>query len=85
MAEKELAAFVGAVSALFGSEQSRQAADDWLEELALLDWPTGKAMRDFHQVTIAAAARLARRVRGLGSDGNPRDESLKRTLRNRCR
>lgn len=62
VAEKELAAFVAAVSELFGSEQSLQAAEDWMEELGRLDWPTGETIPDFRQVTIAAAARLARRV-----------------------
>lgn len=62
MAEKELAAFVAAVSELFGSEQSLQAAEDWMEELELLDWPTGETIPDFRKVTIAAAARLSQRL-----------------------
>lgn len=62
IAEKELAAFVVAVSELFGTEQSLQAAEDWMEELELMDWPTGETIPDFRQVTIAAAARLSRRV-----------------------
>lgn len=65
IAEKELAAFVAAVSELFGTEQSLQAAEDWMEELGLMDWPTGETIPDFRQVTIAAAARLSRRVNAL--------------------
>lgn len=62
IAEKELAAFVTAVTELFGSEQSLQAAEDWMEELGQLDWPMGETIPDFRQVTIAAAARLSQRI-----------------------
>jgi len=62
MAERELAAFTGAVNDLFGSEQARQSAEDWLEQLALIDWPTGETISDLRQITIAAAARLAGRI-----------------------
>lgn len=66
IAEKELAAFVAAVSELFGPEQSLEAAEDWIEELELLEWPTGSARPDFRQVTIAAASRLSQRICFLG-------------------
>lgn len=62
VAEKELAAFVAAVIELFGPEESLEAAEDWIEELDLLEWPTGNAKPDFRQVTIAAASRLAQRI-----------------------
>lgn len=62
IAEKELAAFVAAVSELFGPEQSLEAAEDWIEELGLLEWPTGNARPDFRQVTIAAGSRLSQRL-----------------------
>ena len=65
VAEKELAAFAGAVTELFGAEQARRAVEDWMEELELSDWPTGSALPDCRQVTIAAAARLANRVNSL--------------------
>jgi len=32
LAERELASFIGAVTELFGPEQSRLSADDWLDE-----------------------------------------------------
>lgn len=64
-AEKELAAFVAAVSELLGPEQSLQAAEDWIEELELLEWPTGSARPDFRQATIAAASRLSQRICSL--------------------
>ena len=65
IAEKELAAFVAAVSELFGPEQSLEAAEDWMEELELLEWPTGSARPDFRQVTIAAASCLSQRICSL--------------------
>jgi hypothetical protein len=40
LAEKELSAFISAVDKLFGAEQARQSALDWIEELELMDWPT---------------------------------------------
>ena len=65
IAEKELAAFVAAVSELFGPEQSLEAAADWIEELGQLEWSTGNARPDFRQVTIAGASRLSRRICSL--------------------
>ena len=35
MAERELGAFIAAVTELFGSEQAKIAADDWIEEFVL--------------------------------------------------
>jgi hypothetical protein len=37
MAERELAAFFTAVTELFGSEQAKISAEDWLRELMALD------------------------------------------------
>jgi len=63
-AEKELAAFVAAVSTLHGEEQARAAADDWLLELTALRVPCNGASPDlnFRSVTIRAAKRLAHRL-----------------------
>jgi len=61
-AARELAAFAHAISELFGAEQARQAVEDWVEELKSSDWPNGRVTPDCRQVTIAAAARLAKRV-----------------------
>ena len=61
-AEKELAAFVAAVSTLHGEEQARAAADDWLLELTALAEPCKGASLDFRAVTIGAARRIARRL-----------------------
>ena len=61
MAERHLAAFARAVHELYGAEQARQSAEDWLEELELMDWLEGEAP-NWRQITIAAAARLADRI-----------------------
>jgi hypothetical protein len=61
-AERELTAFAVAVTQRFGAEQARQFIEDWIEELELMDWPTGEALPDWRRITIAAALRLAGRV-----------------------
>ena len=39
MAERELSAFIRAVTELFGPEQARLSAEDWLDESELMDCP----------------------------------------------
>jgi hypothetical protein len=63
-AERELSAFVAAVDELFGAEQARQAAENWIEELARTDWPSEAPVIGWRRVTIAAAARLVGRNKG---------------------
>ena len=62
MAERELGAFISAVTELFGSEQARLAAEDWLDELVLMETLPGLTSRDWRSITIASSARLANRV-----------------------
>ena len=62
MAKRELGAFISAVTELFGSEQARLAAEDWLDELLLTEIQLGLTSRDWRLITIAASARLANRV-----------------------
>jgi hypothetical protein len=62
LAERELAAFMNAVTELFGPEQARLSAEDWLEESELSDTPPQSTSRDWRAVTIAASARLASRL-----------------------
>ncbi|WP_260703591.1 hypothetical protein [Edaphobacter flagellatus] len=62
VAEHELSAFFIAVEALFGSEQAKLSAEDWLdaaENMLDLHQPTG---RDWRTITIGASSRLARRM-----------------------
>src|ERR1700680_2456039 len=62
IAERELGAFIRAVTELFGPEQARLAAEDWVDELELMDALPGPTRRDLGSVTVAAAAQLARRL-----------------------
>ena len=63
LAERELSAFISAVTKLYGPEQARISAEDWLEESELMDSPPRSEERDWRAVTIAASARLANRVK----------------------
>jgi hypothetical protein len=61
IAEPELGAFIRTVTELFGPEQARIAAEDWVDELELVDTLPGPTGCDRGSVTIAASAQLARR------------------------
>jgi hypothetical protein len=72
IAERELSAFIRAVTQLFGSEEARLSAEDWLDESELMDSPPLSTSRNWRAVTIAASARLANRLavaQHRGSDG----------------
>jgi hypothetical protein len=69
LAEKELSAFIRAVDKLFGAEQARQSARDWIEELGRMDWPSGESTPDWRRATVGASARLG----ALLSDSEHRD------------
>jgi hypothetical protein len=60
--DSELSAFVSAVKEMFGFNQARLAARDWLEESELMDSPPRSISRDWRAVTIAASARVADRL-----------------------
>ena len=62
IAERELSAFIIAVTELFGPEQARLAGEDWVDELELMDALPGPTRRDWGSVTVAASAQLARRL-----------------------
>lgn len=62
MAERELAAFMRAVTEIFGPGQARLSAEDWLDESELIDTPPRLTSRKWRTVTVAAAARLANRL-----------------------
>ena len=65
LAERELYSFIAAVTEMYGPEQARLSADDWLDEAELRDSPPRSEIRDWRSMTIAASARLASRVNGL--------------------
>jgi hypothetical protein len=62
IAERELGAFIRAVTELFGPEQARFAAEYWIDELESMDALPGPTRRDWGAITVAASARLARRL-----------------------
>jgi len=64
MAERELAAFFGAVTELFGSEQAALSAEAWLRELEAVDY-LPNSIRECRLLTAKASARLASRVNAL--------------------
>ena len=61
MAERELSAFIRAVTELFGPEQARLSTEGWLDESERMDSPPRATSRDWRAVTVAASARLANR------------------------
>lgn len=67
LAERELYSFVAAVTEVYGPEQARLSAADWLDEADLMDSPPRSEIRDWRSVTIAASARLARRVNAIAA------------------
>ena len=62
LAERELSAFIVAVAELFGADQARMSAEDWLEESGLMDVSPRSTPRDWRAITIAASVRLANRL-----------------------
>jgi hypothetical protein len=62
MAERELSAFIAAVTQLFGPDEAKLSAEDWLDELELMDNQPRSTRQNWRAVTIAASARLADRL-----------------------
>jgi hypothetical protein len=62
LAERELSSFVCAVTKLYGPEQARLSAQDWLDEFGLVYSRSLSRERNWRAVTIAASARLADRL-----------------------
>jgi hypothetical protein len=67
MAERELSAFLSAVTERFGPQQARLAAEDWLNESESMDSPPRPTSRDWRAVTVAASASLADRLAVAGN------------------
>ena len=61
-AERELAAFYEAVFRQYGRKEARKAAQDWIDELETMDWPTDWVFPNWRHVTIIAANCLASRI-----------------------
>jgi hypothetical protein len=62
LGEREFSAFIAAVSELFGAEEARVSAEDWLDESELMEISSRSTHRDWRSVTIAASVRLANRL-----------------------
>ena len=62
MAERELAAFLSAVTRLYGAEESAMSAEVGLCELEAMNRLPGPASREWRAVTVSALARLASRL-----------------------
>jgi hypothetical protein len=57
LAEKGLSAFIRAVDRLFGVEQARQSALNWIKELERMDWPCGESIPEWRRATVGARLR----------------------------
>jgi hypothetical protein len=62
MAERELSAFIRAVTKLFGPEQAEFSTEDWLDELDLMDGRPRSTIRDWRALSVSASERLAKRL-----------------------
>ena len=69
-AERELGAFISAVSELFGAEYAQRATEYWLEEFGRTELDPVRRIPETHPefwpVTIAATARFAAWLNGNG-------------------
>lgn len=61
LAHRELAAFFGAVTKLFGTKQAELSAEDWLHEVAAA-CPLPSSSHEWRRITLKASTRLAKRV-----------------------
>ena len=68
--EREFSAFFGAVTELFGSEQARISAEDWLHELIEIDGLPASS-REWRLITAKVSSRLAGRVRASSLSPEP--------------
>lgn len=59
-AQKELQAFLGAVTEIFGESRTQRAGEFWLEALENFDGVVADTEKFFRRVTIQAANQLAK-------------------------
>src|SRR3954471_17707656 len=71
MAEHELAAFLGAVTELYGAEQAESSAEVWLDGLVAMKGVSGRESRDWRALTVPALTRLASRLTTLEPSAIP--------------
>jgi hypothetical protein len=68
MGERELAAFLRAVTELFGPEQAELSVEEWLEELVATDGLPSSA-REWRRITLNICTRLAARLSAFSLSG----------------
>jgi hypothetical protein len=68
IAERELSAFLAAVETLFGPEQAKLSAEEWLDAIDQVLGPNQPTSRDWRAVTIVASSRLAHRLAVVRGD-----------------
>jgi hypothetical protein len=67
-AERELGAFLNAVTDLYGADQARLAAEDWILELETMDLVPELSPSVWRTLTIGSASRLAERLNTASDD-----------------
>jgi hypothetical protein len=67
-AERELGAFINAVTDLYGADQARLAAEDWILELEMMDAMPEMSRSVWRKLTIVSASRLAARLNPASAD-----------------
>jgi hypothetical protein len=72
LAERELSAFFAAVETLFGPEQAKLSAEEWLDAAEQVLGPNEPNSRDCRGLTIIAASRLAHRLAAASGGANAR-------------
>jgi hypothetical protein len=70
-AERELGAFVRAVTDLFGAEQAELSAEEWVAALESWEASVDLGISDFRRITLKAAAGLAYRKLPETERGDP--------------
>ena len=61
-AERELGAFISAVAELYGAEQARLSAIDWLDQFESINNLPGSTSHNWRLVTVRAAVCLVNRL-----------------------
>ena len=68
--ERELEAFIRAVTELYGREQARLSAIDWLDQFESINDVSGSTTHDWRLVTVRAAVCLVNRLRAKSPMSN---------------
>jgi hypothetical protein len=87
MAERELSAFIRAVTEWFGPGQARLSTEDWLDQSERMDSPHTATRKEWRAATIAASARLAKRetlARDHRALTKPTDTTVSPILSSNC-